>query len=410
MLFEFDDIQDLSAKIKVLGVGGAGCNALNRMISSNMEGVEFIAVNTDAQALGKNRADTKLQIGRELTRGKGAGAVPEKGKQAALESKDSLVQVLEGSDLIFITAGMGGGTGTGAAPVVAELAKNTGALVVGIVTHPFKFEGLKRAANARQGIDELRDKVDALIVVQNEKLLEIVGNDTAFEDAFLTADSILNQATKGISDLIIRDGLINLDMEDVKTVMTGMGDAIMGIGTASGPSRAVMAATLAISSPLLDDVKINGAKGVLINFSGGRDLKLSEVNEAAEIIRQEAGDNANIIFGTVIDPEMNDEIQITVIATGFNSNTSSTQSEVFTVGEDFGRPDPGSQGIEARAERKNTDQQIPYNRQQMPGNREKTPIPIATSDKKSVPPVFGGEDLDIPAFIRRQKNSGFNIS
>ncbi len=395
MLFVYDDALEDSAKIKVVGVGGAGGNALNRMINTNMDGVEFIAVNTDAQALNENKAEIKIQIGRELTRGKGAGARPEVGKKAAEESRDALVEVMKNTDLVFITAGMGGGTGTGAAPVIAGLARENGALVVGIVSRPFTFEGRKRAENAIGGINELRENVDTLIVVQNQKLLEIVGAETNFEDAFVTADSILNQAARGISDLIIRHGLINLDMEDVKTVMTDMGDAIMGIGTASGPSRGVMAASLAISSPLLDDVSIAGAKGVLINFTGGKDMKLTEVNEAAEIIHQEAGDDANIIFGTVIDETMKDEIKITVIATGFNKPADPVK-QVLTVQQPTrinmnGNPSTQPAGYRVPEP---TMVKTPKNLEFMQPETAKAPL-IRN---------MGADDLEIPAWIRQQES------
>ncbi len=400
MLFSYDDVHDLDAKIKVIGVGGAGGNALNRMINSNMGGVEFISVNTDAQALNTNRAAVKIQIGKDLTRGKGAGARPEVGKNAALENKDHLQEILKDTDLVFITAGMGGGTGTGAAPVIADIAREKGALVVGIVTRPFKFEGKKRGENAAVGIDELRDKVDTLIVVQNQKLLEIVGEDTNLEDAFITADSILNQATRGISDLIIKEGQINLDMEDVKTVMKGMGDAIMGIGTASGQSRGVMAASLAISSPLLDDVSIAGAKGVLINFTGSKNMKLSELNEAAEVIHKEAGDDANIIFGTVIDETMGDEIQITVIATGFKRNDS--QDPLRNVQNTTGNTnvkDPFSDTTTTK-----TGPVTPPINTQTTTSRPSTGFSNPET-KPTVPEAmsFGGEELDIPTWIRNQE-------
>ena len=399
MLFVYDELPDLGAKIKVIGVGGAGGNAINRMIGSNMKGVEFVAVNTDAQALNSNKAEIKLQIGRELTHGKGAGANPEKGKQAAVESQDAILQAIDGADLVFITCGMGGGTGTGASPIIAETAKNTGALVVGIITRPFNFEGKTRSKNADIGVEELRDHVDTLIVVQNQKLLEIVGQDTNLEDAFLTADSILNQATKGISDLIIKDGLINLDLADVKTIMTNMGDAIMGIGTASGPSRGIMAASLAISSPLLDDVSIQGAKGVLINFTGGKNMKLSEVSEAAEIIHQEAGEDANIIFGTVVDESMSDEIQITVIATGFNSKNKSTNAlPSIPIPQKINNEIPMQNHM---TKEKHSDFSIPtfLRNENVPSTPDQNQQdPIMTNTQLN----FTDIDYDAPAYLRRQ--------
>jgi len=320
MLFEYDEMNDLNAKIKVVGVGGAGGNAINRMIKNNLMGVEFIAVNTDAQALNHSQAETKIQIGHELTKGLGAGAKLEIGSAAANESKEILIQALEGADMIFIAAGMGGGTGTGAAPIISQLSKEIGALTIGIVTKPFLFEGPSRTKRAEKGIEELRKNTDTLIVVPNEKLIDIVDENTQIEDAFAEADSILYQATSGIANLITQNGLVNLDFADVNTIMKDMGDAIIGTGIAKGESRSVMAASMAISSPLLGDISINGAKGVLINFTGGHDMKLTEVNEAAKIIQEEVGNEADIIFGSVIDPSIKDEIQITVIATGFNKN------------------------------------------------------------------------------------------
>ncbi len=319
MLFTYDEVNDSSAKIKIVGVGGAGGNAINRMIDNNLLGVEFIAVNTDAQALNYSQAEMKIQIGHELTKGLGAGAKLEVGSKAALESKDTLIQALEGADLVFIAAGMGGGTGTGAAPIISQISKDLGALTIGIVTKPFVFEGPSRSKRAEKGIEDLRKSVDTLIIVPNEKLINIVDDSTQIEEAFSEADSILYQATSGISNLITQNGLINLDFADVNTIMRNMGDAMIGTGTAKGESRAVMAASMAISSPLLDDITINGAKGVLINFTGGHDMRLTEVNDAAKIIQKEVGDKADIIFGTVIDPTIVGDIQITVIATGFNN-------------------------------------------------------------------------------------------
>lgn len=332
MLITYDETLDQSAKIKVLGVGGAGGNAINRMIKCQLKGVEFIAVNTDTQALGANLADVKIQIGREYTRGLGAGAIAATGKLAAEESKEMLAKALEGADLVFITAGMGGGTGTGAAPVIAEISREMGALTVGIVTKPFLFEGPSRMKRAEDGIEELKKHADTLIVIKNQKLLEIVNSDTRAEDALITADSILNQATSGISNLITQTGLINLDFADVKTIMENMGEAVVGTAEASGPSRAVMAASMAISSPLLDNVSIRGAKGILINFTGGPDMKLSEIHEASEIIHQEAGEesNANIIFGMIVDESMKDIIRVTVIATGFNNHDRDNTTSIIS--------------------------------------------------------------------------------
>ncbi len=311
-----------NAKIKVIGVGGAGGNAINRMIASGMLGVEFIAVNTDAQDLEASAADACICIGDSVTRGLGAGAKPEMGRQAVEEDRGKVAEKLVDTDLVFITAGMGGGTGTGAAPVVAEVAREQGALTVGIVTEPFQFEGFPRMRNASEGIAELRDNVDTLIVIKNQRLLSICSREITLEDAFIKADEVLLQATRGISDLVTTPGMINLDFNDVKTIITEGGNAIMGCGSHRGEDRAVEAAKKAIQSPLLEDVSIAGAKGVLINISAGSNLTLFEVNEATSIIHDVAGQEANIIFGTVIDDTQVDEMRVTVIATGFNLTDS----------------------------------------------------------------------------------------
>ncbi len=313
MAMEMDQV----AAIKVIGVGGGGNNAVNRMIQSGLRSVEFIAVNTDAQALTLSHAEHKLQIGGKLSRGLGAGANPDIGEQAAHESRELILQALSGADMIFITAGMGGGTGTGAAPIVAEVAKELGALTVGVVTKPFAFEGRKRLAQAERGIAALRDKVDTLITIPNDRLLQVIEKKTSIIEAFRLADDVLRQGVQGISDLIAVPGLINLDFADVKTIMCDAGSALMGIGVARGENRAVEAARMAISSPLLETT-MDGAKGVLLNITGGADLGLSEVNDAAEIIAQAADPDANFIFGAVIDDNIIDEIRITVIATGFD--------------------------------------------------------------------------------------------
>ncbi len=318
MLFEFDSIFSQKADLKVVGVGGAGGNAVNRMINSGMEGVDFCVINTDTQDLEKSLAEKKLQIGKSLTKGLGAGAKAELGRQAVTEDRKAVQSLLANADMAFITAGMGGGTGTGAAPVVAEISKDMGILTVGIVTLPFAFEGPKRLARALTGVTELRKVCDTLIVIPNQKLMSIVGKETTFIDAFNIADSILHQAARGISDLINVQGMINLDFADVQTIMSNMGEAIMGTGRASGDEKAVLAAQQAISSPLLDNASISGAQGVLVNITGGPKMTLFEVDEAASIIFEEAGQDANLIFGAVIDPAMHDELQVTVIATGFS--------------------------------------------------------------------------------------------
>ena len=310
------------AVIKVFGVGGGGGNAINTMIEEGLQGVEFIAANTDSQALSRNLAPLKLQLGARLTKGLGAGANPDIGRQAAVEDRDMLREALTGADMVFITAGLGGGTGTGAGPVVAEVAKEVGALTVAVVTRPFSFEGLTRKRQADGGTKELRGLVDTIIVIPNEKLLLIAGKEMRFVDAFRKVDDVLFQAVRGISELVTRPGYINLDFADVKTVMSGMGVALMGTGAATGQNRAMAAAEKAISSPLLEDVSIRGARGVLINITAGTSLSLSEVNEAASLIREEASDEANIIFGTVIDESMGDELKVTVVATGFEPNVA----------------------------------------------------------------------------------------
>ena len=315
------DEEQLGARIKVIGVGGGGGNAVNRMIQAGIKGIEFMVANTDVQAMRTSLAPVKLQIGGKLTKGLGAGANPEIGKQAALEDTDRILEALSGADMIFITTGMGGGTGTGAAPIIASLAAELGALTVAVVTKPFGFEGKRRRIQAEQGIRSLRETVDTLITIPNERLLNFVERATSLNEAFTIADDILRQAVQGISDLITVPGEINLDFADVKTIMHGMGMALMGTGVSSGEHRAVEAAQRAISSPLLEEASIEGAKGVLINITGGPDMTLFEVHEAASIIQEAADEEANIIFGTVIDPRMKDEVKVTVIATGFDSAT-----------------------------------------------------------------------------------------
>lgn len=317
-MFELAEPGTISeAKIKVIGIGGAGGNAVNTMISHNLRGVDFMVANTDAKSLGASLSPLKIQLGAEVTKGLGAGSYPEVGKRAALESKDMLREHLAGADMVFIAAGLGGGTGTGGAPVVAEIARELGLLTVAIVTKPFQFEGKRRSVNAEEGITELRKFVDTLITVPNQRLLGMGGKDLSLLEAFNRADDILYNAVKGISDLIIVTGLITLDFADVKAVMAEMGLALMGTGAASGENRAVEAAQRAISSPLLENNTIQGARGILLNITGGPDMSLYEINEAATLIQAEAHEDANIIFGTVVDETMGDEIRITVIATGF---------------------------------------------------------------------------------------------
>ena len=358
------------AVIKVIGVGGGGNNAVNRMIKANLRGVDFIAVNTDAQALKTSNAPVKLQIGTKLTKGLGAGANPEMGEKAAEESKEMLADALRGADMIFVTAGMGGGTGTGAAPIVAEVAKELGALTVGVVTRPFTFEGRRRQMVADRGIVLLKEKVDTLITIPNDRLLQVVDKRTPITEAFRIADDVLRQGVQGISDLIAVPGLINLDFADVKTIMAETGSALMGIGNATGDNRAGEAARQAISSPLLE-TSIEGARGVLLNITGGSDMGLFEVTEAAEIVAQAADPEANIIFGAVIDENLKDEIRVTVIATGFGDGRGRRRPA-----GDFGNP--GGPG---------------------PGG----PGPGGPGPKK---PDLPGDDLDIPAFLRRGRGPG----
>lgn len=331
-MLDFDVELDQFANIKVIGIGGGGNNAINRMIDAGLKGVEFISVNTDAQALYLSKADLKIQIGEKLTKGLGAGANPEIGKKAAQESKGEVEESLKGADMIFITAGMGGGTGTGAAPIIAEVSKAMGILTVGVVTKPFAFEGRKRQNNAELGIVEIKNNVDTLITIPNDRLLSIAEKKTSMIDAFKMADDVLRQGVQGISDLIAVPGLINLDFADVRTIMLGTGLAHMGIGKSNGDNRAIEAAKQAVSSPLLE-TSIEGAKGVLLNITGGANLGLLEVNEAAELISSAADPEANIIFGAVIDEKLQDEIRITVIATGFEQDKEKTiEVEEFEVG------------------------------------------------------------------------------
>lgn len=381
-MFELSETESFnSAKIKVVGIGGGGGNAINTMISSNLKGVDFIVANTDAQALGQSLAPVKIQLGVEITRGLGAGSNPDVGKMAAMETKDLIRQHVEGADMVFVTAGQGGGTGTGGAPVVAEIAKELGALTVAVVTKPFQFEGKKRNSQADEGIDELRRIVDTLIVVPNQRLLSLGGRNLSLLETFKKADDILYQAVKGISDLITIPGLINLDFADVKSVMSEMGLALMGTGSASGENRAVEAAQKAISSPLLEDNTIQGARGVLLNITGGPDMTLFEINEASSLIQAEAHEDANIIFGTVVDERMGDEIRITVIATGF---------------EDTGKK-KGLSNLASLNANRSKDIAIPaYIRKGHSSNGDINVIRMGLIDDNEDP------DLEIPTFLRRQ--------
>src|SRR4051795_11633697 len=327
-----------AARIVVLGVGGGGSNAVNRMIQSGVRGVEFIAVNTDTQALSRCDAPTRLHIGEKLTRGLGAGGNPNTGEKAAEESAEQLAELVRDADMVFIAAGMGGGTGTGAAPVIAQISKDLGALTVGVVTKPFTFEGRQRAKNAEEGIAQLKERVDTLITIPNDRLLEVIDRKTTLEQAFMEVDDVLRQGIQGISELITEPGLVNLDFADVKSIMSDSGGALMAIGRGTGETRASDAARMAISSPLLD-ISMDGAKGVLLNITGGNDLALTEINEAAEVVAQAADPEANIIFGAVIDPRLENEIKITVIATGFDGERQQRQG---TMRGRLGRPSYGT--------------------------------------------------------------------
>lgn len=330
-IFIDDDPPLTGARIKVIGIGGGGSNAVNRMIEAGIEGIEFLVANTDLQALKRSRAPIKIQLGSRLTKGLGAGADPGVGREAALEDTDKIIEVLEGADMVFVTTGLGGGTGTGAAPIIASLATELDALTVAVVTKPFQFEGRRRMQQADQGLRELRECVDTVITIPNERLLHTVDRGVSLSDSFRVADDVLRQAVQGISDLITVPGLINLDFADVKSIMQGMGMALMGAGRATGENRAIEATQQAISSPLLEEATIQGAKGVLINITGGPDLTLFEVNAASSIIRESADDDANIIFGAVIDETLTDEMKITVIATGFDKEISALGTTAATT-------------------------------------------------------------------------------
>jgi len=401
MLFEFDNLAEQKAKLKLIGVGGAGGNAVNRMIQAGMGGVDFIVINTDAQDLDNNAAEHKIQIGKNLTKGLGAGARSEIGKDAMESDQEVVKSHLEGADMVFITAGMGGGTGTGAAPVVAQLAREMGILTVGIVTLPFNFEGPKRMNRGLAGITELQKACDTVINIPNQKLMSIVDKSTTVVEAFKLADTILLHASKGISDLINVHGLINLDFADVETIMKNMGAAVMGTGTASGEERAVLAAQQAISSPLLDNASISGAQGVLVNITGGSDLTLMEANEATSIIFEEAGPGANIIFGAVIDPELNEEIRVTVIATGFNIPKVVTKADNFDPQTESHTPTQlHTRELQDRVNKPLHVQKDVVTEESAEEIEE--PKPVLTFDDTEDSPVIYGQDLQIPAFIRRQ--------
>ncbi|TMQ51866.1 MAG: cell division protein FtsZ [Candidatus Eisenbacteria bacterium] len=383
MSFELEIDSTVSARLKVIGVGGAGGNAVNRMIGAGLRGVEFISANTDMQALNQSLAPCRIQIGPTATRGLGSGGDPTQGRRAAEEDEQLIADALAESDMVFITAGMGGGTGTGAAPVVARLAKQSGALTVAVVTKPFLFEGRRRMRQAEEGLSELRAEVDTLIVIPNERLLAVVDKGTPLTDAFSVCDEVLLKATKGISDLVTVPGLVNLDFADVKAVMSNRGNALMGTGRSSGPNRAVEAAQAAVSSPLLEDVSIAGAEGVLVNITGGRDLTLHEVNEASGVVVAAAGEDANVIFGAVIDPNLDGEIIITVVATG------------------FGAAEPRLRLIDrARAQAPHAPQ--PPQAEEQQGDYRRLHPWKRAEDGRGKNWGRGSESLEVPTFLRKQ--------
>ncbi|MEG0448557.1 MAG: cell division protein FtsZ [Lysinibacillus sp.] len=386
-MLEFDTSVDQLAVIKVIGVGGGGNNAVNRMIEHGVQGVDFIAVNTDSQALNLSKAEVKLQIGTKLTRGLGAGANPDVGKKAAEESREQLEEVLRGADMVFVTAGMGGGTGTGAAPVIAQIARDLGSLTVGVVTRPFTFEGRKRQTQAVGGIGGMKEAVDTLIVIPNDKLLQIVDKSTPMLEAFREADNVLRQGVQGISDLIATPGLINLDFADVKTIMSNKGSALMGIGIASGENRASEAAKKAISSPLLES-SIDGAKGVLMNITGGSNLSLFEVQEAADIVATASDEEVNMIFGSVINENLKDEIIVTVIATGFTEETGGQRNTV--------RPSNNANNRTAAPQQATIREQ----RQDVHAAGQE---PVRQTQQQS---QVQDDMLEVPAFLRNRKNRG----
>ena len=411
-MIEFDENKSLGAKVKIIGIGGGGNNAINTMISSQLSGVEFIAANTDAQALSTNLAPIKLQLGTSLTKGLGAGANPETGRKAALEDVDRIRDMLKGADMVFITAGLGGGTGTGGAPVIAEVARELGALTVAIVTKPFQFEGKKRMKQAEEGLANLKMTADALITIPNQRLLSISGKSMTLLEAFKKADEILYHAAKGISDIIVGFGVINLDFADVRTIMSETGLALMGTGIASGESRSVEAAQKAISSPLLEDISIEGARGLLINITGGQNMTLNEINEATTLVQKEADEDANIIWGMVIDEKMHEEVRVTVIATGFGRAEEKVMPKTaskkvapisFSIREGL-RETPREAYRENFKE--NLKESFKDNNRDIPTFMRKAKVKERFDELKLVEtPDFSMEDddrFDIPTFLRKQ--------
>lgn len=407
-MFEMVEPVDSGARIKAIGIGGGGGNAVNTMIEEGLRGVDFIVANTDSQALDVSKAEIKIQIGDSLTKGLGAGANPEVGRRAAMEDKERIREYLTGADMIFITAGMGGGTGTGGAPIIASVAKELGALTVGVVTKPFIFEGKRRMQQAEEGIRDLKDKVDTLVVIPNQRLLSVAGKSTTLLETFKVADSVVTQAVRGISDLIVTPGLINLDFADVRTVMKDMGFALMGASSASGENRAVEAAGHAISSPLLEDISINGARGVLINVTGGPDMGLLEVNEAATLIQEEAHEDATIIFGAVIDENIEDELRITVIATGFGGHEARSSEPMASASKEPAPQKQASRGQGPKAARDRkvvhlgtlVDDDFDMPRWENEGEERDTGASQSPYELKEE--EVSEEDIDIPTFLRKR--------
>jgi cell division protein FtsZ len=399
-MIEFDENKNLAAKVKIIGIGGGGNNALNTMISYQLTGVEFIAANTDAQALASNMAPFKLQLGENLTKGLGAGANPEIGRKAALEDVEKIREVLKGSDMVFITAGLGGGTGTGGGPVIAEVAREMGALTVAIVTKPFHFEGKKRMKQAEEGLSNLRMTADALITIPNQRLLSISGKSMTLLEAFKKADEVLYHAAKGISDIIVGHGIINLDFADVRTVMSETGMALMGTGIASGENRSVEAAQRAISSPLLEDITIEGARGLLINITGGENMTLSEINEATTLIQKEAHEDANVIWGMVVDKSMKEEIRVTVIATGFGRKEEKKASQFKKMAPiSFGLREQNKEFPHLSFGTRENNRDIPAFMRRVKANERFDELKLELPSDLS---IEDEDRFDIPTFLRKQ--------
>jgi len=388
-MIEFEEEKSFSARVKIIGIGGGGCNAVDNMINSKLQGVDFIVANTDAQSLSACKAPLKIQLGTKLTKGLGAGANPKIGQEAALEDAESIKRVLMGADMVFITAGMGGGTGTGGAPIVAKIAKEIGALTVAIVTKPFEFEGRRRMEQAESGISQMKRIADTLITIPNQRLLSVTGKNISFMDAFKVADDILLQAAKGISDLILVRGLINLDFADVRTIMSEMGMALMGTGVASGENRAVNAAQMAISNPLLEELTIDGARGILINISGNTTMTLNEIHEASSLIRAAAHEDANIIFGAVVDETLEKNVRVTVIATGFGKEQEMQIPDIYenVTPLTHRQPDETADKVE---------KQVVFKSRALPEFDDITYTKVGSIDD------LNNDEYDVPAFLRKQ--------